>query len=75
MNDAPDIPRVAAPSVEADLIRAGELASLLNVSVRTVWRLQSGGSIPQPIRLGGVVRWRREEVRDWISRGCPNPRD
>lgn len=73
MANAPDNLKVADRSLEADLIRAQELASLLNVSVRTVWRLQSGGSIPQPIRLGGVVRWRLDEVRDWISRGCPNP--
>lgn len=71
MSDAPDSQNVAVHSVEADLIRVSELASLLNVSVRTVWRLQSCGNIPQPVRLGGAVRWRLQEVRDWINQGCP----
>lgn len=53
------------------LITAAELAKLLNVSTRTLWRLRSAGQLPQPVRLGGAVRWRIEEVKNWIAAGCP----
>lgn len=66
-------PIAAAPS-EPLLITAGELVRLLHVSVRSLWRLRSARLIPEPVRLGGAtVRWRYDEVRDWIVAGCPPP--
>lgn len=56
---------------EPGLITARELARLLRVSTRTLARLRRTGDILCPIRLGGSVRWRMEEVRRWISEGCP----
>lgn len=53
------------------LVDAGEVAKMLGIGTRTVWRLHSGGRIPAPIRLGGAVRWRRQELIDWIAAGCP----
>jgi excisionase family DNA binding protein len=53
------------------LINAEELARLLDVSERTLWRLLSGGKLPQPVRIGRNTRWRLEEVSDWIQKGCP----
>jgi excisionase family DNA binding protein len=53
-------------------ISARELAELLNVSLRQVWRLNSAGKLPKPIRLGGSVRWNRQEVMDWFGAGCPD---
>jgi excisionase family DNA binding protein len=61
--------RTAAEDVR--LIAADELASMLDVSTRTVWRLLSTGRLVQPVRIGGSVRWRLDEVRDWIKNGCP----
>lgn len=55
------------------LVTAAELAALLNVSTRTLWRLRSAGQLPQPVRFGGTVRWRLDEVRNWIAEGCPPP--
>jgi prophage regulatory protein len=57
----------------ASLINAQELAQMLSVSTRTLWRLLSKGELPTPVRLGGSVRWRLDEVRSWIDRGCPVP--
>lgn len=54
------------------LITAAEVAHLLNVSTRTLWRLLSAGRVPRPVRLGGTVRWRLDEVRNWIAEGCPD---
>ena len=53
------------------LITARQLASKLNVSTRTLWRMLSAGRLPVPIRVGGIVRWRTEEIEKWISAGCP----
>ncbi len=56
---------------QALAVSARDLKEMLNVSLRQVWRLNSAGKLPKPIRLGGSVRWNREEVRDWFAAGCP----
>jgi prophage regulatory protein len=56
------------------LISAADFAQLLQVSTRTLWRQLSAGQIPPPVRFGGTVRWRLEEIRKWIAEGCPLPR-
>lgn len=55
------------------LVTALEFARLLQISLRTLWRLNSAGDVPSPVRLGGAVRWRRAEVVHWIDEGCPKP--
>ena len=55
----------------SELMRVGEVAEKLRVSIRTVWRLNSSGRIPKPLRLGNNVRWRSNDIADWISDGCP----
>ncbi len=54
-----------------ELIDAARLASLLSVSARTLYRLKERGYLPEPIRLGGSVRWRLGDVEQWINDGCP----
>lgn len=56
---------------ETILIPADKVAELLAISKRTLWRLLSAGKLPEPIRLGSVVRWNREEIEQWIGDGCP----
>lgn len=53
------------------LINAEELARLMQVSERTLWRLLSGGKLPQPVRIGRNTRWRLDVVSEWIQKGCP----
>jgi excisionase family DNA binding protein len=53
------------------LIRADEVARMMGVSERTLWRLLSAGKVPQPVRIGRSTRWRLAEVRGWIAGGCP----
>ena len=55
------------------LLRAQELARLLNISLRTLWRLHSAGALPRPLRLGAAVRWRADDIKQWIAAGCPGP--
>jgi predicted DNA-binding transcriptional regulator AlpA len=40
---------------------------MLGVSVATVWRRVSDGTLPEPIRLGGATRWVRDELVEVIS--------
>ncbi len=56
---------------EVLLVAADEVARMLNVSVRSIWRLNSARLIPPPVRIGGTVRWRQDEIRNWIAEGCP----
>ena len=53
------------------LINAHELAEILGISQRTIWRLISTGKLIQPIRIGTSVRWRLDQVNEWIESGCP----
>ena len=61
------------PRQANELISASQLADLLSVSERTLYRLKSVGRLPVPIVLGGSVRWRLTEIREWINQGCPKP--
>ena len=53
------------------LIAAAELARLLQISTRTLWRLRSAGEVPEPVRFAGTVRWRLDQIKNWIANGCP----
>src|SRR5262245_29060833 len=56
------------------LIDVGTVAALLTCSKRHVIRLADAGRMPLPLRLGALVRWRRQEILDWIGHGCPDKR-
>jgi predicted DNA-binding transcriptional regulator AlpA len=55
-------------------ISARELAEMLDVSLRQIWRLNASGKLPKPVRIGGSVRWNRQEIVDWFEAGCPDCR-
>ncbi len=56
-------PRTSTPR----MIDVTEVATILSVSTRTVWRLVSSGELPQPIRFGRNVRWRASDIEGWIE--------
>lgn len=48
------------------------LAEMLGISTSQVFALRERGRIPlKTIRLGGSVRFRRDDCERWISEGCP----
>jgi predicted DNA-binding transcriptional regulator AlpA len=63
----------AVRSDEAMLISADDLAHLLGVSKRQIWRLRSRGDLIEPIKIGSTTRWPLDAVREWIAVGCPRP--
>lgn len=58
-------------STESILVTADELGSMLKISTRTLWRMRSAGKLPQPIRVGGSIRWRASDIEAWVTAGCP----
>jgi len=56
------------------LLTAKQLGVLLSLSTRQVFRLNSCGKIPAPVRIVGSVRWRSSDIDHWINLGCPDRR-
>lgn len=55
------------------LATAKDVSVMMNLSVRSIWRMRNANKMPAPIRLQRAVRWNREEIRQWIADGCPLP--
>ncbi|MHC4525062.1 MAG: helix-turn-helix transcriptional regulator [Planctomycetota bacterium] len=66
LNNSGKDSRPAALTANAD-----QVAAMLGVSVRQVWRLHATGRLPRAIRLGHCVRWRRAEIEAFVEAGCP----
>ena len=49
------------------LISDAEVAAILGCSRATVWRRTRDRSLPEPVRLHGLTRWRRDEVHAVIG--------
>jgi predicted DNA-binding transcriptional regulator AlpA len=56
------------------LIDTKTLAKLLDVSPRHLIRLLDLKAVPEPIRLGRLIRWRIGEIVEWIEADCPPQR-
>jgi excisionase family DNA binding protein len=76
LRDRPEAgrPSAPAPTPEPLLVPAAEVARLLGISEATLYRLKSAGKLPAPVKLGGRVLWRREELGRWCVAGCPDLR-
>ena len=49
------------------LITIDDVASILSISTRTVWRKIDTGKIPTPIRLDRQIRWKASEIQAFID--------
>ena len=58
-------------AIEPLLIDVTRVANLCSCSVRHIYRLADSGKMPRPIKLGGLVRWDREDIVRWVADGCP----
>ena len=54
------------------LLTATTLGEMLSLSKRQIFRLNSSGKIPAPVRVGGSVRWIESEISAWIRTGAPD---
>lgn len=48
------------------LLTVRDVAERLSLSEKTVRRLRRRGEIPRGIEVGGVIRWRAEEIDAWV---------
>jgi excisionase family DNA binding protein len=58
----------------AALLDVRAVAALLSCSTRHIYRLADAGHMPPPVRLGALVRWRRQDIDAWLHRGCKSVR-
>jgi excisionase family DNA binding protein len=54
----------------APLLDVRAVAALLDCSTRHVYRLADAGRMPAPLRLGALIRWRRQDLDAWLAAGC-----
>lgn len=54
------------------LLSAERSAYLIGVSRSFFYQLHSEAKVPEPIRLGKRVLWRKEELIAWTDAGCPD---
>ncbi|HEV3258706.1 MAG TPA: helix-turn-helix domain-containing protein [Gemmataceae bacterium] len=59
----------------AQLLDVRAVAEVLNCSPRHIYRLADAGRMPAPIKLGALVRWRRQDLDAWLATGCRPVRD
>ena len=57
---------------EIQLLTAKKIGALLSLSKRQIFRLNSCGKIPAPIRIGGSVRWAESTIAQWLKAGAPD---
>lgn len=58
--------------IVVDLVEA---AQMFGVSDRHLRRLWKKGQFPEPVRLGGSVRWIVADLEQWLTNGCKNSKD
>lgn len=50
-------------SHEKILVTDREAAAMLSMGRSTFWRAVASGSLPQPVRIGGLTRWRVADLQ------------
>jgi len=58
-------------TVPTHLLDVGDLADMLKIHRRTVWRWAAAGRLPQPVTIGRVRRWRKDRIARLIADNCP----
>lgn len=48
-----------------------DVAARLGVAEITVRRLADTGRMPQPVKIGWLLKWDRPVLENWIAAGCP----
>jgi len=50
------------------LLSVKETAAAFGCSVATIWRWAADGAIKQPLKLGGMTRWKQSDVDAAIAK-------
>ena len=54
-------------NINDPLLTVRECAAYLQISVPTFWRRVADGTIPRPVKLGGLSRWPQSEIASVIE--------
>jgi predicted DNA-binding transcriptional regulator AlpA len=65
-------PKTIALAVEPLLIDRKGLARLLCRSIASLDRDAAAGRLPCPLRIGGSLRWKLSDIREWLDAGAPS---
>ena len=49
------------------LLTVKDVAQMLQLSTRTIFRLAETGSLPKPLKIGGSVRWQAETIKEYLK--------
>jgi predicted DNA-binding transcriptional regulator AlpA len=60
--------------MDMQLLDMSEMAAMLKMGPRTLWRFRDSGRLPAPVALGRCIRWRRGDIERWVAAGCPDVR-
>lgn len=63
---------MAGTKQSTQLLTAKALAKILSTSVRSIWRYRSSGRLPETVKIAGAIRWRQQDIEQWITLGCPS---
>jgi excisionase family DNA binding protein len=58
---------IESPPADETLLTTGEIAELLHVTPKTVWRWATQDGLPSVRTVGGHRRYRWAVVREWVS--------
>jgi len=50
------------------MLNVRQVAEMLGVSERSVWRWSSDGTLPPGIKIGAAVRWPQRALEDWLAK-------
>lgn len=53
------------------MLNAKDMARVLSLCERTIWRLAKKGLLIPPVRIGKSCRWIEKDVVKWVKDGCP----
>ena len=55
------------------LVPAAEAAEMLSMGRSTFWREVKAKRLPEPVKIGGLTRWRVTDLRACVERQATQP--
>lgn len=52
--------------MSGNLMRVAEVAQMLNVSAKWVYKYSERGELPS-VKVGKMIRFQRKEIEDWLA--------
>ena len=50
------------------LLSVRQVAELLSIHQRSIWRMAACGQLPRPVKIGGCTRWRLKDLQAWVEK-------